>query len=166
MRPSIPKGVFGRAVKYLFRYRFQAALPYIFLLIATLAQLAVPRLVRNMIDAVTHGVVATQVLDNIDKIPAAFMSQALPRILELLSYPSTLSQDQLVSQLNADKISAPDTLIRAGIFIVMFAAMRGLFAFLQSYWAERNSSTCATICIPRSSASRSPITTAIRPANS
>jgi ATP-binding cassette subfamily B protein len=139
MRPSIPKGVFGRAVKYLFRYKFQAALPYIFLLIATLAQLAVPRLVRNMIDAVTHGVVATQVLDNIDKIPAAFMSQALPRILELLNYPSTLSQDQLLSQLSADKLSAPDTLVRAGIFIVLFAAMRGLFAFLQSYWAERNS---------------------------
>lgn len=139
MRPSIPKGVFGRAVKYLFSYKWQAALPYIFLLIATLAQLAVPRLVRNMIDAVTHGVVATQILDNIANIPAAFMSQALPRILELLNYPATLSQDQLLSQLNADKISAPDTLIRAGIFIVIFAAMRGLFAFLQSYWAERNS---------------------------
>jgi ATP-binding cassette subfamily B protein len=138
-RPSLPKGVFGRAARYLFRYKLQAALPYIFLLVATLAQLAVPRLVRNMIDAVTQGVIATQVLDNLDKIPAAFMLQALPRILEFLNYAPDLTQDQLVTQLTASQTDAPTLLIRAGIFIVVFAVLRGLFAFLQSYWAERNS---------------------------
>jgi ABC-type multidrug transport system fused ATPase/permease subunit len=48
----------GRAIRYLLRYRSLAALPYVFLVIATLAQLAVPRLVRNIIDAVTSGAIA------------------------------------------------------------------------------------------------------------
>jgi ATP-binding cassette subfamily B protein len=138
-RPQLPKGVITRAARYLFHYKGQAALPYVFLLIATLAQLAVPRMVRNVIDAVLQGAVATQVLDAIGKIPAAFMSQALPRILETLKYPASTTLDQLTSQLTADKGGAPALIIRAAIFIVAFAALRGLFAFLQSYWAERNS---------------------------
>src|SRR5689334_15378744 len=80
-RPSF-KGI-GRAVRYLTHYKRQAALPYIFLVVATLAQLAVPRMIRNIIDAVTSGYIANQVLGALDKIPAAFVSQALPKILEL-----------------------------------------------------------------------------------
>ena len=60
-RPSF-KGI-GRAVRYLMNYKRQASLPYIFLVIATLSQLAVPHLVRNVIDAVTSGYVANQILD-------------------------------------------------------------------------------------------------------
>ena len=74
----------GRAVKYLSRYRQQALLPYIFLIIATLSQLAVPRMIRNVIDAVTSGYLADQVLAALDKIPAQFMGAALPKILEAL----------------------------------------------------------------------------------
>ena len=55
------KGI-ARAVRYLTHYGRQAALPYIFLIIATLSQLAVPRMVRNVIDAVTSGYVADQIL--------------------------------------------------------------------------------------------------------
>ncbi len=138
-RPGLPKGVITRAVRYLFRQRFLAVLPYIFLLIATLAQLAVPRLVRNLIDAATKGAIATSVLDALGKIPAAFMAQALPRILTALNYPAATTQDQLVTQLTADKVNAPGLLWQAAIFIIIFAAIRGVFAFLQSYWAERNS---------------------------
>ncbi|UYN92969.1 MAG: ABC transporter ATP-binding protein [Anaerolineales bacterium] len=138
-RPRLPKGVFPRAVRYLFRYKWEAALPYIFLLVATLAQLAVPRLIRNMIDAVTQGVIATQVLESLQNIPSAFMAQALPRILGFLNYAPGTTQEQLVTQLTADQTAAPELLVRAGIFIVVFAVLRGLFAFLQSYWAERNS---------------------------
>jgi ATP-binding cassette subfamily B protein len=138
-RAQLPKGVIPRAIRYLFRYKGQAALPYIFLLIATLAQLAVPRMVRNVIDAVLQGAVATQVLDALGKIPAAFMSQALPRILQALNYPASMTQDQLVTQLTSDKGSAPNLIIQAAVLIIAFAAVRGLFAFLQSYWAERNS---------------------------
>ena len=87
-------------------------MPYIFLIIATLAQLAVPRLVRNIIDAVTSGVIATKVLEALNTIPAAFMSQALPKILEFLGHPASWTQDQLIAQLTADKTNAPQELIR------------------------------------------------------
>ena len=140
---SQQRNVIVRAASYLWRYRWQAALPYLFLLVATLAQLAVPRLIRSIIDAVTKGVIATTVLDELNKIPAAFMSQALPKILGFLNYSATMTSDQLVAQLNADKVSAPNDLIRAALFIVGFAALRGIFAFLQAFWAEKNSQSVA-----------------------
>jgi len=140
---SQQRNVIGRAAGYLFHYRWQAALPYFFLLVATLSQLAVPRLVRSIIDAVTKGVIAASVLDGLSKIPVAFMSQALPKILGFLNYPGTMTSGQLVAQLNADKVSAPNDLIRAALFIVGFAALRGVFAFLQAFWAEKNSQSVA-----------------------
>ena len=144
-RPSMAqqRNIIGRATGYLFHYRWQAVLPYLFLLVATLSQLAVPRLIRSIIDAVTKGVIATTVLDALNKIPTAFMSQALPKILSFLNYPATMTSDQLVAQLNADKVSAPNDLVRAALFIVGFAALRGLFAFLQAFWAEKNSQSVA-----------------------
>ena len=44
------RNVIWRAASYLWNYRWQAALPYIFLLVATLSQLAVPRLIRSRSD--------------------------------------------------------------------------------------------------------------------
>jgi len=133
----------GRAIQYLGRYKRQALLPYLFLIVATLSQLAVPRLVRSILDAVTSGVTAKTVLENLDKIPSTFMSAVLPQILEFLKYPADWTKDQLVAQLTADQTNAPNALITAGIAIVVFAALRGLFAFLQAYWAERNSQAVA-----------------------
>jgi len=138
-----PRGSIGRAIRYLFNYKQQAALPYVFLIIATLSQLAVPRLVRNVIDAVTSGYIGDQILKALDKIPAAFVSAALPKILELTNRPATLTLEQLKAQLAADVSSAPQTLISAIIFIVIFAALRGIFSFLQAYWAEKNSQAVA-----------------------
>jgi ATP-binding cassette subfamily B multidrug efflux pump len=135
--------VIGRASRYLWNYRGQATLPYIFLIVATLSQLAVPRLIRSIIDAVTSGVIAAKVLEALGKIPAIAMSTALPRILEFLKYDSSWTKDQLVAQLTADKTSAPTQLIQAGLLIVGFAVLRGVFAFLQAYWAERNSQAVA-----------------------
>ena len=140
-RPSF-KGI-GRAVRYLMNYKRQAALPYIFLVIATLAQLAVPRMIRNVIDAVTSGYIANQVLDALGKIPAAFVGQALPKILELTGLDRSLTLDQLKVQLDANVAKAPQTLINALILIVIFAAVRGVFAFLQAYWGEKNSQAVA-----------------------
>ncbi|MEX1248478.1 MAG: ABC transporter ATP-binding protein [Anaerolineales bacterium] len=140
-RPSMSKGIIGRSVRYLFRIGWRAWLPFIFLLIASLAQLAVPRLVRNIIDAVTQGVVAQQVLNGLGQIPEAFMSQALPRILEFLNFPAGLSQEELATRLTAQQNEAPNLLITAAVAIVAFATLRGLFAFLQAYWSERNSQT-------------------------
>ncbi len=135
----MPKGVMGRSLKYLTKLGWPAFLPYLFLIIASLAQLAVPRLVRNIIDAVTQGVIAQQVLDGLSQIPEAFASQALPRILEFLNLPASYSQEQLTTHLTTQQADAPGLLISAGIFIVVFAVLRGLFAFLQAFWSERNS---------------------------
>ncbi len=135
--------VIGRASRYLWNYRGQAALPYVFLLVATLSQLAVPRLIRSIIDAVTSGVIAKTVLETLDKIPAAMTAQAMPKILGFLKYDTSWTKEQLVTQLTADQTNAPTLLIQAGLFIVGFAVLRGVFAFLQAYWAERNSQAVA-----------------------
>jgi ATP-binding cassette subfamily B multidrug efflux pump len=107
------------------------------------SKLAVPRMVRNIIDAVTQGVIARTVLDAVDKIPTAFLSSALPKILSFINKPSNWTKDQLLVQLNLDKTNAPQALVQAGLAIVLFAVLRGVFSFLQSYWAERNSQQVA-----------------------
>jgi ATP-binding cassette, subfamily B, multidrug efflux pump len=140
-RPSF-KGI-GRAIKYLTNYKRQALLPYIFLVIATLSQLAVPRMIRNVIDAVTSGYIADQILKALDQIPAQFVSAALPKILEATGKPQSLTLDQLKAQLEADITNAPQALLYALVAIVIFAALRGIFAFLQAFWAEKNSQAVA-----------------------
>src|SRR3989337_4253523 len=87
-RPSF-KGI-GRAIKYLTNYKRQALLPYIFLVIATLSQLAVPRMIRDVIDAVTSGYISDQILKALDQIPAQFVGAALPKILESTGRPASL----------------------------------------------------------------------------
>jgi ATP-binding cassette, subfamily B, multidrug efflux pump len=140
-RPSF-KGI-GRAIRYLTRYGRQAALPYIFLVIATLSQLAVPHMVRNIIDAVTSGYMADQILGALDKIPVAFVGQALPRILEATGKDASLTLDQLKVQLEADITNAPQALVYALVAIIIFATLRGIFSFLQAFWAEKNSQAVA-----------------------
>src|SRR5688572_22365107 len=119
-RPSF-KGI-GRAIKYLTNYKRQALLPYIFLIIATLSQLAVPRMIRNVIDAVTSGFVADQVLKAVDQIPAQFVGAAPPKILEATGKPASLTLDQLKIQLAADVTNAPQALLYALLAIILFAA--------------------------------------------
>ncbi len=143
VRADKPRGAMGRALRYLTHYKQQAALPYVFLIIATLSQLAVPRMVRNVIDAVTSGYIADQILQALDQIPASFVGQALPQILSLTGRPESTTLEQLKVQLEADVANAPGTLISAIIAIVLFASLRGLFAFLQAYWAEKNSQSVA-----------------------
>jgi ATP-binding cassette, subfamily B, multidrug efflux pump len=136
------KGI-GRAIKYLTNYKRQAALPYVFLIIATLSQLAVPRMVRNVIDAVTSGYVGDQILKGLAQMPAQFVSTALPKILEMTGRPASVTLDQLKVQLQADVSNAPQALLTALISIIIFAVLRGLFAFLQAFWAEKNSQAVA-----------------------
>ena len=133
----------GRALRYLSHYKRQALLPYLFLVIATLSQLAVPRILGNMIDAVTTGYVSGQILDALEKIPASMLPEVLPKILEALKYPPEWTREMLVAQAAADRASAPQALLTAAIAIILFAAMRGIFAFLQTFWAEKNSQAMA-----------------------
>jgi ATP-binding cassette subfamily B multidrug efflux pump len=140
-RPSF-KGL-GRAAKYLMNHKSQAALPYVFLIVATLSQLAVPHMIRNVIDAVTNGFIADQILQALDKIPANFVGAALPKILELTGRDTSVTLDQLKVQLEADLNNAPRALVTALIAIIVFAVLRGLFSFLQAFWAEKNSQAVA-----------------------
>jgi ATP-binding cassette, subfamily B, multidrug efflux pump len=137
------KQAIGRAVRYLLRYRKQAALPYVFLVIATLSQLTVPRLVRNIIDAVTEGVTAKTLLERLPSIPQTFLAQALPQVLEFLNLPQDWSADQLFLHLQGMRDGAPTAILIAAGSIVLFAVLRGVFAFLQTYWAEKNSQSVA-----------------------
>ena len=64
-RPERPKADFGalrRAFRYLGHYRKIMLIAYGALFAATLAQLAVPTLVRSIIDSVTNGVIAARLL--------------------------------------------------------------------------------------------------------
>ncbi|MBI4732617.1 MAG: ABC transporter ATP-binding protein [Chloroflexi bacterium] len=135
-----------RSGSYLRNHGRQALLPYLFLIVATLSQLAVPRMIRNVIDAVTTGSVASQVLTALDQVPEAMrpmLGQLLPTILEALNYPADWTFEQLTSQLTTDQADAPQALVTALVAILVFATLRGLFAFLQSYWAEKNSQSIA-----------------------
>jgi ATP-binding cassette, subfamily B, multidrug efflux pump len=137
------RGSLWRAIRYLSHYKRQAFLPYLFLIIATLSQLAVPRLLGNMINAVTTGYMTGQILSAIKQIPAPILSQVLPKILAALQYPATWTKEQLIAKAMADNANAPRQLLTAALAIVVFAALRGLFAFLQTYWAEKNSQAMA-----------------------
>ena len=142
-RSSGQRSSMGRAVAYIWHYHGQAALPYVFMIISTISMLAVPRLVANIINAVTNGVVAKLVLDGLGKIPSAYLALALPTILKYLNFPPAWTKDQLVAQLTATKANAPHDLILGGVILVGFAVVSGIFAFLQAYWAERNSQSLA-----------------------
>ena len=118
-------------------------MPFAFMVIATLSQLAVPRLVRNILDGITHGVLAANLLEKLPSIPAGTLPMELPKILAFADLPTDWTKAQLLERLTADKLAAPTAVLIAGALIVLFASMRGLFAFLQAYWAERNSQTVA-----------------------
>jgi ATP-binding cassette subfamily B protein len=113
----------GRAIRYLGRYKREAGIAYGAMLIATLAQLAVPQLIQDIIDAVTEGVIATRILE----LPAQFQSPAAERL------------GLTIEQLSADQSGAERALISAGALIVVFAAIRGIFAFTRAYMGERAS---------------------------
>ncbi len=142
-RSGIEMKSLGRLVRYLTRYPRQAALPYLFLIVASLSQLAVPRMVRNIIDAVTSGVIAQSALDNLARVPAAILPIALPKILAALGLPAGWNFDQLMAEMTQRNADAPSALLTAALSIVGFAALRGVFAFLQAYWAERMSQSVA-----------------------
>lgn len=133
----------GRAIIYLRNLKGLAFLPYFFMFVATFAQLAIPVMVRRVIDAVTTGATSKTLLDSLDKIPQAYMSAALPKILSYLNLPTGWDVQQLTSYLTAKVASSPQILITSGLMIVGFAVVAGVFAFLQTYWAERNSQSMA-----------------------
>ncbi len=100
------------------------------LFVATLAQLAVPQLVQNMIDAVTNGTIANGILSIQAPVPAL---QAAAQNLAAQQVGKSLDQ------LRLDQANAETLLVSAALFIVAFAVMRGVFSFVQAYMAEKTS---------------------------
>ena len=94
---------------------------YLALFISTAAQLMVPQLVQNILDAVTNGMIAQQIAN----VPAQF----LPAVLEKLAW----SADQFDTYTTRPEIA----LYWAVGLIVIFAIARGGFAFAQTYISEQ-----------------------------
>jgi ATP-binding cassette subfamily B protein len=115
-------GGLGRAIRYLGKHRRATVIAYAALVVATVAQLAVPQLVQNMIDAVTSGKLADMILTN---VPAAFQQLAANQL------------GKSIDQLKLDQANAQSLLINAALFIVAFAVMRGVFSFVQAYMSEK-----------------------------
>jgi len=125
-RPPRLAGI-GRAIRYLGHYKGLAALAYSFLFVATAAQLMVPQMVQRIIDAVTNGFIARQIA----QAPLAFQALALQRL------------GWTAAQLAHYQNDAESLLISTGLLIVALAAGRALFAFAQTYNAERVSQSVA-----------------------
>jgi ATP-binding cassette, subfamily B, multidrug efflux pump len=126
-RPS-GNGGLGRSIGYLRRQGNVPFIAYAALIIATLAQLAVPELTQNMINAVTSGFAANQILNNVPGLVQPLVATQL---------------NTTVDQLRLDQVNAESLLINAGILIVLFSIARGLFSFVQAYLAEKISQGAA-----------------------
>ncbi len=96
--PPANPGALGRAIRYLGGHKRSATITYSALLVATLAQLAVPILVQNMIDAVTQAGTSL-----------------------------------------GDRAVAEGLILNAAALILLFAALRGVFSFLQAFFSETTS---------------------------
>jgi len=115
----LPRGL-GRAIRYLGNYRREAAFAYAALLLATGAQLVVPQLIQRIIDAVTQGLAAQRVL----ALPAPAQASA--------ALASGIDPQGLVNLAQG----AERGLLWTGLLVMVFAVIRGLFAFSQAYMGE------------------------------
>jgi len=126
-RPEGPGPELGRAIAYLTHYKKDSFFAYLFLFISTAAMLMVPQLTQSIIDAVTNGYIAQQVA----KIPATF----LPMALQKLGWTA--------EQFDRYQNGAVQLMVTAGLLILLFAVIRGLFAYAQTYMSERVSQSVA-----------------------
>ncbi len=96
------------------------------LLVATLAQLAVPQLIQDMINSIANQDV--------------FVSQAILDIEpEIARNAAAALAGKTPEQLNLTLVIAGQLLVNSAVVIVGFAIMRGMFAFVQTYMAELTS---------------------------
>jgi len=121
MRPPNGFPQLMRGIKYIGRFRKMALVAYGSLIVATLAQLAIPQFLQNVMDAITSGYVAQRVLE-------------LPQLAQGLA---AVAMGTTVEQLRVDAETAFTALLTALVATVAFAAARAVFAFLRGYYAEK-----------------------------
>ncbi|NOX63840.1 MAG: ABC transporter ATP-binding protein [Chloroflexi bacterium] len=112
-----------RAIRYLGHYRRTALAAYLFLFVSVAAQLMVPQMVQNVLDAVTNGMIAQQ----LKQAPSALLPLALERL-------------QWSERQFEEYVSHPEQALYWAVgLIILFALMRGFFAFAQTYMSEKAS---------------------------
>jgi ATP-binding cassette, subfamily B, multidrug efflux pump len=109
-----------RAIRYLGLQRRATIIAYGALLVATLAQLAVPQLVQNMIGAITNGATANEIL-------------GMP---PLVREGAARLAGRSVQDFQAIQASAETLLISAAAIIIIVALVRAVFSFVQAFMAE------------------------------
>jgi ATP-binding cassette subfamily B protein len=109
-----------RAVRYVWQYPKVTWTAVGALLIATLAQLAVPQLIQEVIDTITSNVLNEAILD----LPANVQAFAAER----LGLDLTVAQSELAG--------AERAILITGLIIVTFAVARGFFSFAQTYLSQ------------------------------
>ncbi len=119
-RPAPSLKSLGRGLRYLQRYTKLALAAVAALLLSIGAQLLVPQMVQNILDAVTGGLAAQQIA----ALPAGEQGAALAQ--------AGLTQDRFTQLLN----SPEQAIYWAVVLILLFAVMRGAFAFAQAFLAE------------------------------
>jgi ATP-binding cassette subfamily B protein len=111
----------GRAIRYLGQHKKTASFAYGALLISTVAQLMVPQIIQNIMDTLSNGMIAHELA----KVPATI----LPMALEKLNWT--------MDQFNQYSNNWLNLLLGAGALVVLFAVLRGLFSYIQTYMNER-----------------------------
>jgi len=116
-----------RAVKYITHYRKMAVLAYLALLVSVGAQLMVPQMVQNILDAVTNGMIAQQLL----KVPTQFQQLALEKI------------GWTPEQFDHFANNAEQAIFWAAGLILVFAVARAGFSFAQTFLSQAMSQNVA-----------------------
>ena len=116
-----------RSLSYVGRYPRVALVALVALLLATGAQLMVPILIQNIIDAIVNS----STLESVLKLPAAAQDAAAQQM------------GMAVSEMQIALDKAPQALIWAGVVVILFAIARGIFAFVQMYSSQALSQNIA-----------------------
>ncbi len=126
-RPRASFSYLLRAIRYLNRYRRTAVLAYLSLFISIGAQLMVPQLVQNILDAVTRGLIAAR----LQQVPEALRAVVL-QAMEIGAEEYARLQEN------------PESAIYWAVgFILVFAVARGFFAFAQAFLGQKLSQDVA-----------------------
>ncbi|MCB0039368.1 MAG: ABC transporter ATP-binding protein, partial [Caldilinea sp.] len=123
-RPKREKPSFknlGRAIRFLGHYRNITIAAYVALFLSTGAQLLVPQLVQNILDAVTRGMMAQQLATQPAQVQSTVVSQA----------------GMTMEEFNSILANPLAPLYWSIALILVLAVVRGLFAFAQSYMSEK-----------------------------